>query len=235
MKRAKMKTVMLAGVMVVALAGCIHDDDDNDGLSQRAFSITVTNLTSNQPLSPLALVFHDTGYGGVTPGAAASAALEKLAEGGDNADFLAEADSHARVGASAAGSGIIAPGGSEAVMVSGVPRDRTLLTLVTMLVNTNDAIAALDGVQLGALDENESLALQVLAYDAGTEANSEAMADIPGPAAGGEGYNAQRDDRDLIVVHPGVISAGDGLATSVLDGTHRFDNPVARVVVTRTR
>jgi len=236
MKFASMSTLVPAGVMLVFLAGCVHDDDNNDDtMSQREFSVTVTNLTGNQPLSPVALVLHDTGYGGVTPGAPASAGLEKLAEGGDNTDFLAAAGSHAKVNATTAGSGIIAPGGSAMVTVSGVPRDGLLLTMAAMLVNTNDAFAALDGVDLNGLDENESRTLQALAYDAGTEANSEAMADIPGPAAGGEGFNAQRDDRDFVAVHPGVIGAGDGLAGSVLDSTHRFDNPVARVVITRTR
>ena len=232
MNNTILKSVVLVAAVLVFLSGCIHDDDDGDARAQRTFSVTVTNMTSNQPLSPLAVVLHDAGFGGVMPGTTASTGLEKLAEGGDNTDFLAEADAHAMVSAAASGSGIVMPGAAETVMLSG---GGTLLTLAAMLVNTNDAVAALDGVELGGLDENESLTVQALAYDAGTEANSEAMADIPGPAAGGEGYNGQRDDRDFIAVHPGVISAEDGLATSVLDSTHRFDNPVAQVVITRVR
>jgi len=72
-----------------------------------------------------------------------------------------------------------------------------------------------------------------MAYDAGTEANSETAATIPGPAAGGEGYNSTRDDRDTVGGHPGVISADDGLTGSALDASHRFDNPVARITITR--
>jgi hypothetical protein len=42
-----------------------------------------------------------------------------------------------------------------------------------------------------------------------------------------------RDDRDYVALHPGVVSAADGLAGSALNETHRYQNPVARLVVTR--
>jgi len=57
---------------------------------------------------------------------------------------------------------------------------------------------------------------------------------VPGPAAGGEGFNVTRDDLvDRVTVHAGVVTRDDGLSTSALDVSHRFDNPVARIVVTR--
>jgi hypothetical protein len=73
-----------------------------------------------------------------------------------------------------------------------------------------------------------------MAYDAGTEANSEAKGTMPGPADGGEGFNASRDDVDFVHIHPGVISMYDGLADSVLGASHRFDNPVLAVTIMRT-
>ena len=69
--------------------------------------------------------------------------------------------------------------------------------------------------------------------DAGTEANSEAAGTIPGPADGGEGYNAERDDADLVSFHPGVVSADDGLMMSALTSAHRFDNPAVKLSITR--
>jgi len=105
--------------------------------------------------------------------------------------------------------------------------------LVGMLVNTNDGFIGLNGVDVSGLGLNESLDLKARVYDAGTEANSEAAADVPGQ--GGEGFNASRNDRDFVAVHPGVISMDDGLSGSSLDQSHRFDNPSARIVVTRTR
>ena len=80
----------------------------------------------------------------------------------------------------------------------------------------------------------ESLRITAPAYDAGTEANSERAAGIPGPAAGGEGFNAVRDDEDFVRGHSGVVSSQDGLDDSVLTGAHRWDNPVFSLVVTRT-
>lgn len=124
--------------------------------------------------------------------------------------------------------------GSETLQVQGIA-NQPRLTLATMLVNTNDAFVGLDGVDLSGLGRNESMVLHARVYDAGTEANSETAATIPGPAGGGEGYNAARDERDFIAVHRGVVSRDDGLATSALDASHRFDNPGARIVITRTR
>ena len=74
-----------------------------------------------------------------------------------------------------------------------------------------------------------------IAYDAGTEADTELAAEIPGPVGGGEGFNAARDDQgDRVSMHSGVISQDDGLVTSDLTGQHRFDNPVVRVLIERT-
>jgi hypothetical protein len=79
------------------------------------------------------------------------------------------------------------------------------------------------------------LTIHGIAYDAGTEADSELATDIPGPAGGGEGYNAARDDQaDQVAMHAGVISGDDGFATSDLTEQHRFDNPVVEVRISRT-
>ena len=59
--------------------------------TEYSYSLTVTNLTYAQPLSPVAVALH-----GATTlwqvGQPASIALEKLAEGGDNSDFIALPD-----------------------------------------------------------------------------------------------------------------------------------------------
>jgi len=81
----------------------------------------------------------------------------------------------------------------------------------------------------------ESLMVATRAYDAGTEANSETSATVPGPAGGGTGFNVVRDDVDRVSLHSGVVSNQDGLPTSALSDLQRFDNPTARIVVTRTQ
>lgn len=101
-----------------------------------------------------------------------------------------------------------------------------------MILPTNDGFVGLDSL---AIPQTPGTYVYYLnAYDAGTEANSESTATVPGPASGGEGFNALRDDMNFVRIHPGVISAQDGLAGSDLSGDHRWDNPVVKLVVTRT-
>jgi len=103
-------------------------------------------------------------------------------------------------------------------------------------VNTNDAFTALNNLGAANMAVGESRTATTISYDSGTEANTEAAGTIPGPADGGEGFNAVRDDiANEVRMHSGVLSADDGLNSSRLSEIHRWDNPVARITVTRTR
>ena len=108
------------------------------------------------------------------------------------------------------------------------------LSTSTMLVNTNDAITMANAVDLSAMQSGDAVMLRTIAYDAGTEADTELAAHIPGPAGGGEGFNAARDDdADRVSMHGGIVGADDGFAGSSLNNQHRFDNPVAMVRIER--
>ena len=110
------------------------------------------------------------------------------------------------------------------------------LSAAAMLVNTNDAITALRSGALHELGVGQSWTVDLGSYDTGTEANSETAGTIPGPAGGGEGFNPTRDDViDAVLGHPGAITSDDGLADSALHSIHRWNNPVARLRVRRTR
>ena len=102
-----------------------------------------------------------------------------------------------------------------------------------MLVNTNDAFVGANCIDVTKLKSGESLTLNLSAYDAGTEENSELASTIPGPAGGGEGFNSKRDDVNFVHIHPNVITKDDGLATSALTQAHRWDNPVAMLKIER--
>ncbi len=238
-------TVLLALFLSGLLSACNvfdgdSDDDDDVGQEQEqeqqpqtnSFSVTVSNHTHNQPLSPIAVIIHDGGYSAWQFGGSASEGLEMLAEGGDNALLLQEADA---VSMTVSGSGDSAFGPGEASTVElEVDTAFSELSLVTMLVNTNDAFTGLNGVDLSGLAVGESLSRKLAVYDAGTEANSEAVGSIPGPADGGEGFNALRDDLDKVARHPGIASIDGNNPDSALDQSHRFDAPVATLTVTRT-
>ena len=238
-KRAVMALVMTAAI----LAAC---DNDNDPPAAPApppppalttFEVSVSNLTNGQPLSPIAVIAHSDGYEAFSVGMPATAGLEELAEGGDTAAFIAEADAAAEVIATMTGAGPIPPGGSETVSfeIEETMVDGLELTVMTMLVNTNDAFSGANALGIESLAVGASMQVRGIAYDAGTEADTEAATDIPGPTGNGEGFNAARDDgADAVTMHPGVVTRDDGFAESDLTQEHRFDNPVVQVVITRT-
>ena len=100
----------------------------------------------------------------------------------------------------------------------------------------NDTFTGLSLVDVSSLEVGGSITRTTVAYDAGTEANTETAETVPGPAASGEGFNPVRDDTaDIIAMHPGIVSNQDGLTTSVLGIEHKFDNPVSKIVITRTQ
>ncbi|MFT4928228.1 MAG: hypothetical protein ACI8WB_004347 [Phenylobacterium sp.] len=192
------------------------------------YQVTVTNLTNGQPLSPVALVLHETGEIWQI-GQPASLMLETLAESGDNsgvmgADFVLASQSNGAV---------LPPGMATDITISTTDAMAMKLSLATMLVNTNDAFTGLNAIDLTTLEVGGMMSFKTGVYDAGTEANSEMANTIPGPADGGEGLNAARDDVDFVAMHPGVVSSDDGLMMSVLTGEHKFDNPAMMVKIMR--
>ncbi|NHH90966.1 spondin domain-containing protein [Pseudoalteromonas sp. MB47] len=219
------------------LAAC-GDSDNNEvevtdpvmPVMSYEFTVQVTNLTNAQPLSSIAAIAHSEGMLWQI-GEPASAALELMAEGGDNSELLATDFAMA----SSSAESPLPPGEQVTLMLSTEQLDSLKISLATMLVNTNDAFTGLNAIDVSSLAVNESLSRTSFAYDAGTEANSEALGTIPGPADSGEGYNEMRDDINRVAMHPGVVSQDDGLTNSVLTSQHKFDNPVARITITRTQ
>ena len=228
--------LLLLAASVAFLAGCPTDSDDDDPAPPEetfaTFNVEVKNTSANQPLSPLAVIGHSSDYQLFTIGEPASEALEMLAESGDNSALLNEQVEGVSV--QMAGSGVIPPSGNDTVTVTMDTSASPYLSVASMLVNTNDAFVAETAMDLASLAVGESVRIAMPAWDSGTEANDEAAETIPGPAAGGEGFNSARDDNDRVSFHAGVISKDDGLDTSVLDATHRFQNPAAQLTITRT-
>ena len=229
--------LLIASVFTLGLTAC----NDNNKVVEEvivpvtpvmeySYSITLTNLTYAQPLSPVAAALHgDTKMWQV--GQSASVALEKLAEGGDNADFIALTSNMAAMSSE----GPVPPGASVTLDISTTEPMANYLTVATMLVNTNDAFSGLTGVDVSTLVLNQEKSWRLNVYDSGTELNNEAVGTMPGPADGGVGYDATRNDIDLVGYHSGVVSKDDGLSSSVLTQAHRFDNPAVKLTITRTK
>ena len=233
-KRANMRLVvpLLAAAFLTACGGSSNNNDTDT--ENRTFEVTLTNLTANQPISPLAVIAHRTGYHAFNEGVTATSGLEQLAESGDNSALLVEAESAPEFLDSSVPDGPALPGLSTSVTVSVTAGSETYLSLVAMLGNTNDGFTGLNNYDVSELAVEESSSMFLPAWDAGTELNAETAATVPGPAGNGEGYNPERNDIvDFVAIHRGVISNADGLTDSTLDESHRFDNPTARLVIKR--
>ena len=236
-KNNRLVNILVAGSFLL-LTACSDNDStspqpepDPDPIpTPKVFSVSVTNLTHNQPLSPLALVAHADGVMW-TLNEPATVALETMAESGDNSQLLTES----YVSSPVSGGEIIPPGNSQTIVMQTSLQGQIYLSLATMLVNTNDAFTGFSQLDVTNLAVGDSLNNRHASYDAGTEGNSEGQGTIPGPADGGEGFNGIRDDVDFVSRHAGIVSLDDGLTTSVLNESHRFDNPVISVSITRTQ
>jgi hypothetical protein len=234
----KMTTQLLISTLLTfGLTVCDDNDvEENEVVmaapvaTEYSYQVVVTNLTHAQPLSPIAVALHgDSKMWQI--GEMASVALEKLAEGGDNKDFLA-LDTNLAISMS---EGPVIPGSSVTLTITTEDVTATYLTVATMLVNTNDAFSGLTGVDISTLAVEQQKSWYLSVYDSGTESNDEAAGTIPGPADGGTGYDAMRNDINVVGYHSGVVSQDDGLSNSVLTQAHRFDNPAVKLTITRTK
>jgi hypothetical protein len=221
-------TGVLASTLVLALSACSNNDDDPVMTSQ-TYRISITNLTHAQPLSPPAALLHDDTFSWWSIGGTASTALEMMAESGDGSALLALAAQNPQHHDSA----VLLPGASSEFTLTMTVGSQNRLSLVGMLVNTNDAFSGLNSIDLESLAPGQNAVYYSHVYDAGTEMNSELAGTIPGPADGGTGFDAARDDVTTVVtLHGGVVSSDDGLSTSILSGAHKFDNAALRIEVT---
>jgi len=222
--------IVFAAMFLVSACNDSNDPAPVTIVPTKIFRLDATNLTANQPMSPVAVVLHSSGDFWQI-GQPVSVAIEALAEGGDNSGMLqsATADNAAST------SGILLPGASDTVFITSTNFSNLYLSAATMLVNTNDAFSGINKVAVDSLAIGDALSFSGAAFDAGTESNSEMSGTMPGPADGGEGFNSQRDDRDFLTMHSGVVTQDDGLMTSVLDQSHRFDNPVILIQITRVQ
>ncbi len=196
------------------------------------YEVKVTNLTANQRFTPLLIAAHDPALAFFQLGQPASAGLTTLAEEGNVAPLKASLDSNAQVSATVAGNALLDPGKTVTFQIQANPK-RDRLSLSAMLIPTNDAFVALNGVMLPW----HPYAVQThiaIAYDAGTEVNDERCTSIPGPffaECNGPGGGARVGGGEGFVhVHRGVHGVGDLIA-----GQRDWRNPVAQVQIRLVR
>jgi hypothetical protein len=244
-----MRAIYIAGSILAAgllLSGCDNNTTDPTApiaktpppktaprAVKTAYTVTLKNLTYAQPMAPMAVAYHSKETSVFKVGTSASLGLEKLAEDGDNSMLLTELSENSLVSSTQGGTGLVLPGKSDSVTIEGEPAQ--CISVTAMLVNTNDAFAGVDCINVSELKNGEMMTIALPTYDAGTENNSEEASTIPGPAGGGEGFNADRDDKDFVSIHAGAVTQDDGLSTSALTQNHKWNNPATMLTIERIK
>jgi hypothetical protein len=215
-------------------------------------TVSVTNLTRATWITPLAIAAHPASYKPFTEGVAASPEIQAVAEAGNTAGFQAQLPS----GSSKVidpNNGPLKPGGTTTTTVfnGGTGTPNSQLTVLAMLVPTNDGFIALNAIDIPTVPGTYTY--NVNAYDAGTEANDEKRAAAGGINQPGMVFPAFLNDASgklaatinpdapgfanavkegFVHIHRGIVGSAPG-GPSALDNTvYRWLNPVARVVLT---
>jgi hypothetical protein len=196
------------------------------------YTVTITNVTPGQTFTPQLVMTHSDDFRLFFLGTPASEALEILAEGGDTAPLMEAAGDQATEATTI--SGLLGPGQTTSVEVSGIP-GKDFLSVTAMLIPTNDTFIGHDRIRLPRKGSVQTLAG---ALDAGTEANTQSCADIPGPRCGGMGYIGAPDENAEGIVHIGNgfhdLGEMDNNGAEVLGPViYDWGNYVARIVVRR--
>ena len=202
-------------------------------LAQTTYEVTIQNLTQNQVITPPVVVSHSGAMSLFTVGQPVIPELATLAEEGNPGPLVGLLPTLDAVFDFAVGPGPIPPSQSMTLQVMSQPGFRRI-SAVGMLASTNDAFFAISGVQVPLpptlfffLPFERSRTLNAPAYDAGSEADSELCAFIPGPPCGNNVHDPA-DAEGFVHISNGIHGIGDLPADS-----YDWHNPVARVRITR--
>ena len=230
-----MRKTIIASLAALALGGQAQAAD---------LDLEITNLTHGVYFTPLLVGAHTAGTHLFQPGMSAGSHLQALAECGDFSGLSGDLDSAAADKLENPASGLLAPGASTMTSLMTMSGN-SHLSLVAMLLPTNDGFVGLDDVEIPTQPGTYTYYLN--AYDAGTEANNElidssgctpGMAGIPAAPGGDAGMNGtgvtSSESNTLVHIHRGTLGDTDPTGgKSDLDSTiHRWQNPVAKLVLT---
>jgi hypothetical protein len=211
------------------------------------YRVTIRNLTDSQPLTPPVVVAHRFAFELFVVRDLASVGLKEVAENGNVPNLVSSVEQAFAVRDVVAGGAPVVPDGLPG---SGAGDDRITLELTaaggarffswaSMLICTNDGFTGTSHAKL-PVQVGDRVTYRSMAYDAGTEVNTEDFADIVPPCqdmvgvssgdAGTGASDASLLEGGVIHHHPG-IEGGDDLTP----GAHGWDTdaPVAMVTVTR--
>jgi len=196
---------------------------------KHTYEVTITNLTRGQTFTPILLATHQPGVSIFKLGDPASTELATIAESGNPGPLTDKLVATGRTSEVKNSGALLAPGKTVTMTISAGKHTR-YISMASMLIPTNDAFVAVNGLHLPrGKDTTSRLAL---AYDAGSEPNDELCINIPGPVCGGAGASPGASGEGFVHVHAGIHSTGDDV--SVLNAAERdWRNPVALIKIRR--
>jgi hypothetical protein len=191
----------------------------------RMYEVTITNLSSNQIISPPILLTHDGTASLFTPGAAASPELAALAEDGDNSGLATM-----MMGNPGVLDVVTAPGGIPPMTSMTLTIDADFahrwFSMAGMFVTTNDAFVSVQSITVDEMARSGKFFVPV--WDAGSEANSEDGMYIPGPPFGNGGAHDPAPSEGFVHLHSGIHGIKD-----VLPETYDWGSAGAMIEFTR--
>lgn len=220
-----------SAVLGAGFVAPVAADNDRRG---GEYQVTIINLTKGQVFSPPVLATHQSSVSIFSPGSPASDELVHVAEDGNGGPLADSLNMLPQVFEAIAEMDPILPliDPDQAVEFEIHSRGRfDRFSMVSMMVNTNDAFLAVDSVELPRR-RGSSRSYYAIAYDAGSESNNEDCDFIPGPACAAKPGNERDPDgaEGIVYIHNGVHGIAD-LSPKDSD----WHNPVAKVVITRVR
>jgi hypothetical protein len=232
-----------------------RDDDDDKGRDDKqgtanTYRVTIRNLTSGQPMSPPVVATHRGDDQLFEVGEPASVGVREIAENGNNAPIRAflEANPFSAISDFAESSVPLfpedTPGGAEAPNPPEFPdkvtltvtadRDARHLSVVTMLVCTNDGFTGVNSLKLPR--GGRTVTVKTNGYDAHTEVNDEDLAHIVPPCQliGVSSGEAGMDVSNPALAEGGVIAHHEGIkgGSDLVRSLHGWKDPVAEIKVT---
>lgn len=193
------------------------------GYGRTMLKVTIKNLTRGQIFSPPLVITHNRDFQLFETGEPATYELARLAEDGDTTGLTGLAGDDPNVLDYAVSDGPIFPGETVTVEVPANLRFNRV-SLAGMLVTTNDGFVAVQGKSIPFGQRKATF--EARAYDAGSEANSEECAYIPGPPCGNGGVHDDADAEGYVHVHGGIHGIAD-----LLPERDDWRNPVAEITI----
>jgi hypothetical protein len=213
-----------AVVAILTGTGVVTQSAMAEGKASR-YNVTITNLTRGQSFTPIIVASHRRRVALFEFGAQASPVLAALAEAGDTDPIADQLKGSADVQQITSSGGLLDPGQSTTVNIE-ARRNYNRISLAAMLIPTNDAFFAIQGVRTPR-GKNPRV-VYAIAYDAGSETNDEACVNIPGPVCGGAALSPNDTGEGYVHVHAGIHGIGD-----LLPEERDWRNPVAGIAIQR--